>query len=75
MSKGKRGTGLNPHNEVSSGINRVVYNKTMTTIRLNDQWRKLCQEDPTLPYRISFPEWRKKMLYRHAAGSDRRRNK
>ena len=58
----KRANGLNPHNDVSSDINRVAYGKTMTTIRLNDEWRKLCEEDPTLPFRISFLEWRKKKL-------------
>lgn len=62
MSKKKRATGLNPHNEVSTDINRVAYSKTMNTIRLNDEWRRLCVEDPTIPFRISFPEWRKKQM-------------
>ena len=64
ISKNKRATGLNPHNEVSTDLNKVAFAKTMTTVKLNDQWRKLCEEDPSLPFRISFPEWRKTQLRR-----------
>ena len=64
MSKNKRGTGLNPHNETVSELNKVSAVKTRLTVRLNDEWRKLCEEDPTLPYRISFPEWRKKQRWK-----------
>lgn len=56
------GLGLNPTNEMSREMNRIAHSKQRETIKLNDEWRKLCQEDPTLPYKISFPEWRKKQL-------------
>ena len=64
MPKNKRANGLNPHNETVSEVNRVAHAKTRLTVRLNDEWRRLCEEDPTLPYRISFPEWSKKQRWK-----------
>jgi DNA-binding transcriptional regulator PaaX len=66
----KRAKGLNPHNKVARDATRSLQSKIRTTISLNDEWRKLCEEDPMLPYKISFPEWRKeKMRKRYHRGS------
>jgi hypothetical protein len=62
MAKNGQNSGANPFNETSSDINKVAYAKTMMTIRINDKWREMCSEDPTLPFKMSFLEFRKKEL-------------
>jgi len=58
----KNAKGLNPHNHVARDVTRSLQSKIRKTVSLNDEWRKLCEENPMLPYKISFPEWRKERL-------------
>lgn len=54
------------YNDVTKDINKIAHAKNQFTIDANDAWRKAKQEDPTLEFRMSFLEFKKKLLKKKA---------
>lgn len=52
------------YNDVTKDINKVASMKNKMTIDVNDAWRKAKAEDPTLEFRMTFLEFKKKFLKR-----------
>ncbi len=70
---GFTGTG-SYQNDVTKGLNWASVNKNKRNTIASDAWRKAKEEDPTLEFRISFPEFKKNYLkkFRNPLGSPRK---
>lgn len=50
------------YNDVTKDINKIAYAKNKFITDANDAWRKAKEEDPTLEFRMSFLEFKKKLM-------------
>lgn len=49
-------------NDVTKNLNSATQAKVKLTIEINDAWRKAKSEDPSLEFKMSFLEFRKKYI-------------
>ena len=46
-------------NDVTKDINKASFNRGKRTVEWNDAWRKAKEEDPSIEFRMTFPEFKK----------------